>query len=102
MKFTLSVGDLWCYGGKPFQTVVRLGDQVLSRLIFERDRQQHEVAFRVEPRSASQRLLIESSASFVPAQIDRNSRDQRRLAVKMANLLVVDSHPGSAKVAQEN
>jgi FkbM family methyltransferase len=90
LTFSLSAGDLWCYGKQLFQTVISLDGKPLRPLFFNRNGQKFEITMRLEPRPASQLLTIESTASFVPAQIDRNSRDQRQLAVKFSDLTIVE------------
>lgn len=88
--FALSAGDLWCYGKQLFQTVINLDGKLLRRLFFNRDGQKFEVTIRLEPKPTAQLLIIESTASFVPAQVDSSSGDQRRLAVKFSDLSVVE------------
>jgi|GEM_PF-1671259 len=86
LTFELSAGDLWCYGKKNFQTVIRLDGLPVKQVCFTQDGQRFEVKIPLEPKPHGQVLTIESDASFVPAQIDDNSRDQRGLAVKLAKL----------------
>jgi chemotaxis methyl-accepting protein methylase/predicted O-methyltransferase YrrM len=88
LTFELCAGDLWCYGRKYFQTTIRLDGAPIKRLRFDRDGQHFDVSIPLEPKQHGQVLTIESDASFVPAQIDNNSRDQRCLAVKLSKLLL--------------
>jgi hypothetical protein len=96
MSFALSGGDMWCYGRPQFQAVVSLDGKPLRRLGFERNGQKFELTVRLDPKSEPQILTIETNAAFVPAQIDRNSRDQRRLALKLTGLTFVEI-PGAPK-----
>ncbi len=83
VTFTLSAGNLWCYGNRAFQALVCLEDKPVRQLLFDRSGQQHEVTLRLDPHEAAQTMTIASTGEFVPAHIDANSRDQRRLALKL-------------------
>jgi len=88
VAFTLGAGDLWCYGGRAFQALVCLDGRPVRRLAFDRDGEKHGVALRLDPHTAARTLTIETTGSFVPAQIDANSRDRRRLAIRFSDLAV--------------
>jgi chemotaxis methyl-accepting protein methylase len=100
VTFSLTAGDVWCYGKEPLRTLVSLAGKPLRQLVFEKNGQQFEITIRLEPKSEAQLLTIESTASFVPAQIDRNSRDQRQLAVRCSDFTFVEI-PETPKVASQ-
>lgn len=86
LSFGLKAGDLWCYRVKAFETLIRLNGKVVKRFVFNRDGQEVLVTLPLRVTEHSQLLTIESTASFVPAEIDANSRDARRLALKLIDL----------------
>jgi hypothetical protein len=90
LEFTLTGADAWCYGGRPFPVTISNSDTVLKRLVFTGNQHRERI---VVPLSAGQSvgpLKIESSAAFVPSQINRNSQDSRRLSVRIGGLAL---HP---------
>lgn len=93
LQFSLGIGDLWCYGRQQIQTTVFLNDRPMTRLSFTHNQQSFTLALPLEASATPQRLVIESSTGFVPAQIDAKSKDQRNLAVKLNNLCFVDNAP---------
>ena len=65
VTFSLTAGDLWCYGKEPLKTLVSLDGKPLRRLVFERNGQQFgNLTIRLEAKQEAQLLTIESTASF--------------------------------------
>ena len=98
LKFSLSNGDLWCYGGQRIQTTVTLGGRTMAQLCFGRDGETHNVLLPVEPADGPLPLVIESSAAFVPARIDAKSQDQRSLAVKLQDISLVETPAADVQI----
>lgn len=93
LSFSLSVGDLWCYGNQRMETTVQLNGRRVSRLSFETNQQSYDMTLPLEPSTTAQQLVIESTAAFVPARIDTKSKDQRHLAVKLQKLAFAKANP---------
>jgi len=89
LALTLGIGDLWCYKADHLQTTVNLDGKRVRQAAFTEDKQEFKLTIPLQPSDRTQVLTLESSASFVPREIDENSRDRRRLAVKLSDVNIL-------------
>lgn len=86
MTFELLAGDLWCYGGRPFEVTVSADGSAARHFTFRGDQHRESVRLLLHPDAPEFEIQINSTAAFVPAQLTPDSKDDRRLAVRICSL----------------
>lgn len=102
LRFALTCGDLWCYGGQPFEVALTDGTEILSRWTFNANQQRHEAAVKLEPGQEAKAWIFRSSASFVPHEVRKESPDQRRLAIRISNLALEEGSHDAVPLSSQS
>lgn len=85
LEFTLTGADGWCYGGRPFPVTISNSTGAVATVRFSGNQYREKVVVPLI-NGAVESITIQSAVAFVPAQITANSRDARRLSVRISGL----------------
>ncbi|HVP38590.1 MAG TPA: hypothetical protein VMS93_05330 [Candidatus Saccharimonadales bacterium] len=85
LRFELSSAEADCYERLPFQVRLYVGEDFLERVVFDGGLQTREVQLELPKSRGDLVLRLESSDSFVPAQVDAGP-DTRPHSVQLGEL----------------